>query len=204
MTVAVKLDSCTFYVKIRIWPFLDRIIPSLFKMIHPWITNKLNGQFPSLILKPLEFFSCQQLWMKVAAVLFCISSLQPFFSSLAETCWALNAPSIALACSIFLHCWAHIQSMALERAYATNVHLLYISTSQRTHKRNKIINFILKGSNIYHVYLFSWEVSTRAKLLWVGCHIWDQLACNFRCFFYQYPSTCHINDTMISRHQSFM
>jgi hypothetical protein len=30
-------------------------------MIHPQITNKLNGQFLSLFLKPLEFFSCQQL-----------------------------------------------------------------------------------------------------------------------------------------------
>jgi len=60
MTIAVKLDSCIFYVKIRIWPCLDRIIPSLFKMIRPRITNKLNGKFLSLILKPLEFFSCQQ------------------------------------------------------------------------------------------------------------------------------------------------
>jgi hypothetical protein len=33
----------------------------------------------------------QQLWMKVAAVLFCISSLQPFLSSLAEAYWALIA-----------------------------------------------------------------------------------------------------------------
>jgi len=46
--------------QIRIWPCLDHIISSFFKMIHPWITNKLNGQFLSLILKPLEFFSCQQ------------------------------------------------------------------------------------------------------------------------------------------------
>jgi len=60
MTIAVNLDGCTFYVKIRIWHFLDRIIPSLFKMIHPWITNKLDGQFLSLFLKPLEFFFCQQ------------------------------------------------------------------------------------------------------------------------------------------------
>jgi len=57
---AVKLDSCTFYIKIPIWPCMDRIIPSLFKMIRPLITNKLNGQFLSLLLKPLEFFSCQQ------------------------------------------------------------------------------------------------------------------------------------------------
>jgi hypothetical protein len=26
MTIAVKLDSCTFYIKIWIWPCLDRII----------------------------------------------------------------------------------------------------------------------------------------------------------------------------------
>jgi hypothetical protein len=25
MIVAVKLDRCTFYIKIRIWPYLDRI-----------------------------------------------------------------------------------------------------------------------------------------------------------------------------------
>jgi hypothetical protein len=90
-TITVNLDSCTFYIKIRIGPCLDRIIPSLFKMIRPRITNKLNGQFLSLVLKPLVFFSCQQLWMKVAAVLFCISSLEPFFSSLSEACWALSA-----------------------------------------------------------------------------------------------------------------
>jgi len=59
-TITVNLDSCTFYIKIRIGPCLDRIIPSLFKMIRPRITNKLNGQFLSLVLKPLEFFSCQQ------------------------------------------------------------------------------------------------------------------------------------------------
>jgi hypothetical protein len=29
-------------------------------MIRPQITNKLNGQFLSLLLKPLEFFSYQQ------------------------------------------------------------------------------------------------------------------------------------------------
>jgi hypothetical protein len=28
MTAAVKLDSCTFYVKIRIWPCMDPIIQS--------------------------------------------------------------------------------------------------------------------------------------------------------------------------------
>jgi len=60
MIVAVKLHSCTFYIKIRIWPCLDRIIPSLYKMICPRVTNKLNVQFLSLLLKPLEFFSCQQ------------------------------------------------------------------------------------------------------------------------------------------------
>ena len=29
-------------------------------MIHPRITKKLDGQFLSLFLKPLDFFSCQQ------------------------------------------------------------------------------------------------------------------------------------------------
>jgi len=95
MIVAVKLNGCTFYIKIQIWPWPDRIIPSLFKMIHPWITNKLNGQFLILFLKPLEFFFAnnrrQQLRMKVAAVLFCISSLQHFVSSFSEAWWALTA-----------------------------------------------------------------------------------------------------------------
>ena len=48
MIVVIKLDNCIFYIKIRIWPFLDRIILSIFKMIRPRITNKLNGQFLSL------------------------------------------------------------------------------------------------------------------------------------------------------------
>ena len=94
MIVAVKLDSCTFYVKIWIWPFLDRIIPSIFKMIHPRITNKLNGHFLSLFLKPLEFFSCQQssptTLDESSSLLFRISSLQRIFSSLFEACWALT------------------------------------------------------------------------------------------------------------------
>ena len=85
MTVAIKLDSCTFYIQIHIWPFLDHIIPSLFKMIHPRSTNKLNGQFLSLFLKPLEL-----LWMKVVAVQFRISSLQCIFSSRSDACWALT------------------------------------------------------------------------------------------------------------------
>ena len=83
-------------------------------------------------------------------------------------------------------------------------HLLYISTSQRTQKRSKIINFILKVNNTYLIHSFVLEVSTTAKLFWVGCHIWDPLTCNLWCLIYQCPSTCHINDTAISRHQSFI
>jgi len=30
------------------------------------------------------------------------------------------------------------------------------------------------------------------------------LACSLGCFIYQYPSTCHINDIAVSRHQSFI
>ena len=95
MIVAVKLDSCTFYIKIQIWPCLDRIIPCLFKMIHPRISNKLNGQFCSLFLKPLEFFSCQQ---SSATTLDESNSrsisyiiIARFFSSFSKACWALNA-----------------------------------------------------------------------------------------------------------------
>jgi len=72
MTVAVKLDNCAFYVKIRIRLFFycpDCIIPSLFKMIRPRIINRDKGKSFSIFLKHLEFFSCQQLWMKVAALL---------------------------------------------------------------------------------------------------------------------------------------
>jgi hypothetical protein len=65
---------------------------------------------------------------------------------------------------IFLHCWAHIQSMSMKGAYATNFHLLHIFTSQRTHKRSKIINFIFKVRNTYLIYSFIGEVSTSAKL----------------------------------------
>jgi len=43
-----------------------------------------------------------------------------------------------------------------------------------------------------------------AKLFRVGCHVWDQLACSLRCLIYQCPSTCSINDTTVSRHQSFI
>jgi hypothetical protein len=39
----------------------DHIIPSLFKMIRPQITNRFDGQLLSLFFQPLEFFSCTQL-----------------------------------------------------------------------------------------------------------------------------------------------
>jgi hypothetical protein len=51
----VKLDGRTFYAKIRIWPCLsritklNRIIPSLFTKIHPWILNKISSDSISLI-----------------------------------------------------------------------------------------------------------------------------------------------------------
>ena len=63
MIVTIKVDSCAFYVRFRIWLFfccLDCIIFSLFKMICSRIINRNKGQIFSLILKPLEFFSCQQ------------------------------------------------------------------------------------------------------------------------------------------------
>ena len=108
MIVAVKLHSCTFYIKIRIWPCLDRIIPSLYKMICPRVTNKLNVQFLSLLLKPLEFFSCQQ---SVPTTLDESSSrsisyiiMQRFFSSLSEACWALIAAvNTSSSCFISWH-----------------------------------------------------------------------------------------------------
>jgi hypothetical protein len=37
MIIAIKLDRCSFYVKIRIWPCLDRIISSLFDLA--WIVS---------------------------------------------------------------------------------------------------------------------------------------------------------------------
>jgi len=111
---------------------------------------------------------------------------------------------ISLFNVIFLYCWAHIRSMSLWGAYATNFHLLYISISQRRHKRSKIINFILKVRNTYFIYSFICGVSTGAKLFRVGCHVWYQLACSLRCLIYQCPSTCSINDTTVSRHQSFI
>jgi len=82
--------------------------------------------------------------------------------------------------------------------------MLYISTSQKTYKRSKIINFIFKVRNTYLIYSFVWEVSTGAKLFRVGSHVWDQLACSLGCLVYQCPSTYNINDTTVSRHQSFI
>jgi len=111
---------------------------------------------------------------------------------------------ISLFNVIFLHCRAHIWGMSLKGTYATNFHLMYISTSQRTHKRSKIINFIFKVKNTYLIYSFVWEVSTGAKLFRVGCYVWDQLACSLGCLIYQCPSTCSINDTTVNRHQSFI
>jgi len=75
---------------------------------------------------------------------------------------------------------------------------------QRTHKRSKIINFIFKVKNTYLIYSFVCEVSTGAKLFRVGCHVRDQLACSLGCLIHQCPSTCSINDTTVSRHQSFI
>jgi hypothetical protein len=48
MIVAVKLDSCTFYIKSRIWPFLDRIIMSMSltpKTFNITSTFKLSFRF---------------------------------------------------------------------------------------------------------------------------------------------------------------
>ena len=61
MLHSVKLNDRKFYSKVWIWPCLDRIISSLFKMIRPRITNRFNGKFLRLLLKPLEFFSCMHL-----------------------------------------------------------------------------------------------------------------------------------------------
>jgi len=90
--VTIKLDSCTLYIKMQIWPYLDLIIPSLFKIMRPWITNKLNGQFLCLFL---EFFSYQQLSPTTldesssCSISYII--IAAFFSSLSEACWVMIA-----------------------------------------------------------------------------------------------------------------
>ena len=119
MTVAVKLDSCAFYV--RIWLFfrcLDRIIPSLLKMIHPRTINEDMGQSFCLFLKPLEMFSCQQSSPRT------LDEGCPFFSSiiivafLLLSFWSLlaltNAVNTSSSCCISLRIWDRLLVLFLE------------------------------------------------------------------------------------------
>jgi hypothetical protein len=47
MIVAVKLDRCTFYVKIRIWPCLDHIIYFQGRPAHTLTRSIFIGDLPS-------------------------------------------------------------------------------------------------------------------------------------------------------------
>jgi len=94
MTVAVKLDSCTFYVKIKFdltWIVSFHLSSRWFIFESPtsWMDNSL-ASFWNLRSFFLANNRRQQLWMKIAAVPFHTSSLQHFFSSLSEACWALT------------------------------------------------------------------------------------------------------------------
>jgi len=119
LTVAVKLDSCAFYV--RIWLFfrcLDRIIPSLLKMIHPRTINEDMGQSFCLFLKPLEMFSCQQSSPRTldegcpffSSIIIVAFLLLSFWSLLAST----NAVNTSSSCCISLRIWDRLLVLFLE------------------------------------------------------------------------------------------
>jgi len=90
--------------------------------------------------------------------------------------WILHQLHEPVQCNL-LALLSTYQRYVLVRNICYNFHLLYISTSQRTHKRSKIIKFIFKVRNTYLIYSFVCEVSTRAKNLsaiqWSNLKLWS-------------------------------